>query len=253
MRELFIDIETFSPVILAKSGVYPCADHDDFELFLFGYSIDGGPVEVVDLANGHPLPDKVLAALVDPHVVKWAFNAAFERICLSGWLARQHPELVAGRRFLDPAQRHCTMVWSAYLGLPMSLEQVATVLDLPVRKDSTGKKLITRFCTPAKHSVFNQGGMRHLPASDLDGWERFISYTRSDVEVELAIHDRLADFPLPVSEWDTYVLDQRINDTGIRLDRVLVDQAVQCDRQHCATALTRAQKLTGLDNPNLPI
>lgn len=250
MRELFIDI---SPLNLAKTGAYPYADHDDFELLLFGYSIDGGPVEVADLANGHQLPDTVLAALVDPHVVKWAFNATFERICLSTWLARQHPELVAGRRFLDPAQWHCTMVWSAYLGLPMSLDQVATVLDLPVRKDSAGKKLITRFCTPAKPSVFNQGGMCNPPASDPDGWEQFISYNRRDVKVELAIHGRLADFPLPVSEWDTYALDQRVNDTGIRLGRVLVDHAVQCDRRHRATTLVRAQELTGLENPNSPI
>ncbi|MDK8803273.1 DNA polymerase [Dermabacter hominis] len=253
MRELFIDIETFSPVNLAKSGVYPYADHDDFELLLFGYSIDGGPVKVVDLANGHQLPEKVLAALVDPHVVKWAFNAAFERICLSAWLHRHHPEFMTGRRFLDPAQWHCTMVWSAYLGLPMSLEQVATALDLPVRKDSAGKKLIRQFCTPATPSVFNLGGMRNPPASDPDGWEQFISYNRRDVEVELAIHDRLADFPLPASEWDTYALDQNVNDTGIRLDRVLVDHAVACDRQHRATTLARAQELTGLENPNSPI
>lgn len=253
MRELFIDIETFSPVNLAKSGVYPYADHDDFEPLLLGYSIDGGPVEVVDLANGHQLPEKVLAALVDPHVVKWAFNAAFERICLSAWLHRHHPEFMTGRRFLDPAQWHCTMVWSAYLGLPMSLEQVATALDLPVRKDSAGKKLIRQFCTPATPSVFNLGGMRNPPASDPDGWEQFISYNRRDVEVELAIHDRLADFPLPASEWDTYALDQNVNDTGIRLDRVLVDHAVACDRQHRATTLARAQELTGLENPNSPI
>lgn len=161
MRELFIDIAPLSPVNLAKSGVYPYADHDDFELLLFGYSIDGGPVEVVDLANGHQLPEKVLAALVDPHVVKWAFNAAFERICLSTWLHRHHPELMAGREFLDPAQWHCTMVWSTYLGLPMSLEQVATVLDLPVRKDTAGKKLIRQFCTPATPSIFNHSGMRN--------------------------------------------------------------------------------------------
>lgn len=253
MRELYIDIETFSPVNLTKSGVYPYADHDDFELLLFGYSIDGGPVEVVDLANGHQLPDRVLAALVEPHVVKWAFNAAFERICLSTWLARHHPEFMTGRRFLDPAQWHCTMVWSAYLGLPMNLDQVATVLDLPVRKDSAGKKLIRQFCTPATPSVFNQGGMRNPPASDPDGWEQFISYNRRDVEVELAIHDRLAAFPVPKGEWDTYALDQRVNDTGIRLDRVLVDNAVACDRQHRAATLTRAQELTGLETPNSPI
>lgn len=253
MRELFIDIETFSPVNLAKAGVYPYAENPEFDVLLFGYSIDGGSVEVVDLANGHQLPDKVLAALVDPHVVKWAFNAAFERICLSTWLHRHHPELMAGRRYLDPAQWHCTMIWSAYLGLPMSLDQVATVLDLPVQKDSAGKKLIRQFCTPATPSVFNQGGKRNPPASDPDGWEQFISYNRRDVEVELAIHDRLADFPLPMFEWDTYALDQNVNDTGILLDSVLVGHAVQCDRQHRATTLTRAQELTGLENPNSPI
>lgn len=253
MHELFIDIETFSPVNLAKSGVYPYAEHDDFDILLFGYSIDGGPVEVVDLANGDQLPDTVLAALVDPHVVKWAFNAAFERICLSTWLARQHPELMAGPRFLDPAQWHCTMVWSAYLGLPMSLEQVATVLNLDVRKDAAGRKLVTQFCTPAKPTVLNGGATRNPPSSDPAGWEAFTTYNRRDVEVELAIHERLAAFPMPESEWDTYALDQTINDTGILLDGVLVDNAVACDRQHRAATLARAQELTGLENPNSPI
>lgn len=253
MHELFVDLETFSPVNLTKSGVYPYAEHPDFDVLLFGYSIDGNPVKVVDVASSEQLPAEVAEALVDPGVTKWAFNAAFERVCLSAWLARHHPDLIAGRNFLDPAQWHCTMVWSAYLGLPMSLEQVATVLDLPVRKDSAGKKLIRQFCTPATPSVFNQGGMRNPPASDPDGWEQFISYNRRDVEVELAIHDRLAGFPMPEAEWDTYALDQNVNDTGIRLDRVLVDHAVQCDRQHRAATLTRAQELTGLENPNSPI
>lgn len=253
MRELFIDIETFSPVNLVKAGVYPYAEHPEFDVLLFGYSIDGGHVEVVDLASGGSLPGDVLAALVEPDVVKWAFNAAFERICLSAWLTRHHPVLMAGQRFLDPAQWHCTMIWSAYLGLPMSLEQVATVLDLPVRKDSAGKKLITHFCTPAKPSVLNQGSNRNPPSSNPTGWEAFIAYNRCDVEVELAIHDRLEAFPVPETEWDTYVLDQRINDTGILLDSVLVGHAVQCDRQHRATTLARAQELTGLENPNSPI
>ncbi|QOQ39378.1 DNA polymerase [Trueperella pecoris] len=253
MRELFIDIETFSPVNLVKAGVYPYAEHPEFDVLLFGYSIDGGHVEVVDLASGGSLPGDVLAALVDPDVVKRAFNAAFERICLSAWLNRHHPVLMAGQRLLDPAQWHCTMIWSAYLGLPMSLEQVATVLDLPVRKDSAGKKLITHFCTPAKPSVLNQGSNRNPPSSNPRGWEAFIAYNRRDVEVELAIHDRLEAFPVPETEWDTYVLDQRINDTGILLDSVLVGHAVQCDRQHRATTLARAQELTGLENPNSPI
>lgn len=253
MRELFIDIETFSPVNLSKSGVYPYAEHPDFDILLFGYSIDGGPVQVVDLASGDSLPGEVVEALVDPGVVKWAFNAAFERACLSAWLHRHHPELMSARRFFDPGQWRCTMVWSAYLGMPMSLEQVATVLNLPVRKNSRGKKLITQFCTPTKPSVLNHGSTRNPPSSDPAGWEAFTAYNRRDVEVELAIHERLAAFPMPESEWDTYALDQKINDTGILLDTQLVDNAVECDRQHRAVTHNRAQELTGLENPNSPI
>lgn len=253
MHELFIDIESFSPVNLTKSGVYPYAEHEEFDILLFGYSVDGHSVSVVDLASGEQLPSEVLAALVDPHVVKWAFNAQFERVCLSAWLTRHHPELMGGQRFLDLAQWRCTMIWSAYLGLPMSLEQVATVLDLPVRKDSAGRKLIMHFCTPAKPGVLNQGGPRNLPSSDPTGWDAFIVYNRRDVEVELAIHDRLEAFPLPDAEWETYALDQRINETGVLLDQILVDRAVACDRQHRATTLARAQELTGLENPNSPI
>lgn len=247
------DLETFSPVNLANSGVYPYAEHEDFDILLFGYSIDGNPVEVVDLASGEELPDEVVEALVDPGVIKWAFNAAFERVCLSAWLHRHHPELMASRRFLDPGQWRCTMVWSAYLGLPMSLEQVATVLNLPVQKDAAGRKLITQFCTPTKPSVLNHGATRNPPESDPAGWEAFTAYNRRDVEVELAIHERLAAFPMPEAEWDTYTLDQQINDTGILLDGVLVGNAVACDRQHRAATLARAQELTGLENPNSPI
>ena len=253
MHELFIDLETFSLVNLSKSGVYPYAEHPEFDILLFGYSIDGGPVQVIDLASGEALPDEVVEALVDPGVTKWAFNAAFERVCLSAWLHRHHPELMAGRRFLDPSQWRCTMVWSAYLGLPMSLEQVATVLNLSVRKDTAGRKLITQFCTPAKPTVLNGGATRNPPSSDPAGWEAFTAYNRRDVEVELAIHERLTAFPMPNTEWDTYALDQQINDTGILLDAVLVDNAVACDRQHRATTLARAQELTGLENPNSPI
>lgn len=160
---------------------------------------------------------------------------------------------MATRRFLDPSQWRCTMVLSAYLGLPMSLEQVATVLNLPVQKNSRGKKLITQFCTPTKPTVLNHETTQNPPSSDPAGWEAFTAYNRRDVEVELAIHERLAAFPMPESEWDTYALDQRINDTGILLDGVLVDNAVACDRQHRAVTLNRAQELTGLGNPNSPI
>ena len=252
MRTLLCDIETFSPVQLAKVGVYPYCEHPDFDLLLFGYSIDGGPVEIVDLANGQSMPDEVLAALVDPDVVKWAHNAAFERVCLSAWLHRHHPDLLSAG-FLDPRQWRCTMIWSTYLGLPMSLDAVATVLKLDVQKDGAGKKLIKQFCTPATPSVLNGGKHRNPPSADPTGWARFIDYNRRDVEVELAIHDRLAFFPMPESEWDTYALDQRINDAGILLDHTLVDNAVAVDEHHRNASLARAQKLTGLDNPNSPI
>lgn len=252
MRTLFCDIESFSPVQLAKTGVYPYAEHPDFDLLLFGYSVDGGPVEIVDFASGETLPDEVLAALVDPSVVKWAHNAAFERVCLSAWLRAHHSELL-GEGFLDPRQWRCTMIWSAYLGLPMSLDAVATVLKLDVQKDTVGKKLIKQFCTPATPSVLNGGKRRNPPSADPTGWARFIDYNRRDVEVELAIHDRLAFFPMPEAEWDTYALDQCINDAGILLDHTLVDNAVAVDEHHRNASLARAQKLTGLDNPNSPI
>ena len=252
MRSLACDLETYSPVNLAKSGVYPYAADPEFALLLFGYSIDGGDVHVVDLTSGEQLPDEVLAALVDPGVVKWSFNAAFERVCLSAWLRSHHPDLLAGG-FLDPAQWRCTMIWSAYLGLPMSLDAVGAALDLDVKKDSAGKKLIKQFCTPATPSVLNGGGTRNLPASDPTGWAQFIAYNRRDVEVELAIHDSLSLFPMPETEWDAYALDQTINDTGILLDHTLADAAVALDDQHRAVTLARAQELTGLENPNSPI
>ena len=252
MRQIAIDIETFSPAPLAKTGVYPYAEHPDFRLLIFGYSIDGGPVEVVDLASGVRLPDEVLAALVDPGVVKWAHNAAFERVALSAWLRRHHPDLVTGE-FLDPAQWRCTMVWSAYLGLPMSLDAVGAALNLDVQKDTAGKRLIKQFCTPATPSVLNGGGTRNLPGSDPDGWQAFVEYNRRDVEVELAIHERLSLFPMPDAEWDAYALDQTINDTGINLDHTLADAAVALDDQYRKATLARARELTGLENPNSPI
>ena len=253
MTSLSIDIETFSPLDLNKTGVYPYAAHPDFDILLFGYSLDGSPVEVIDLASGEQLPDKILTALADPQVIKWAFNANFERICISAWLHKHHPELVKGKRFLDPSQWRCSMVWSSYLGMPMKLEDVAKVLNLPVKKDPGGKKLIRQFSRPATPSILNGGGKRNLPSTDPGSWRAFKAYNRRDVEVELAIHARLARYPMPESEWAAYVLDQQINDAGIMLDPVLVDQAVGCDEQHRTHALAQAQALTGLENPNSPI
>ena len=253
MKYLSIDLETYSPLNLSKTGVYPYAAHPDFEILLFGYAVDDGPVQVVDLASGEELPDEILAALVDPGVVKWAFNASFERICLSAWLHHHHPELLPEEKFLDPSQWRCSMVWAAYLGMPMSLDQVARVLDLPVKKDAAGRKLIKQFCTPAAPNLINKGERRNLPSSDPEGWKAFKEYNRRDVEVEQAIHTRLAKFPVPEAEWEAYSLDQRINDAGIKLDATLVDAAVALDEKHRQTTLARAQEITGLNNPNSPI
>lgn len=253
MKYLSIDLETYNPLNLSKTGVYPYSAHPDFEILLFGYAVNGGPVQVVDLASGEKLPDEILAALVDPGVVKWAFNESFERICLSSWLHRYHPELLPQGSFLDPTQWRCSMVWAAYLGMPMSLDQVARVLDLPVKKDAVGKKLIHEFCTPATPNLINKGACRNLPSSDPEGWKAFIEYNRRDVKVEQAIHAKLARFPVPEAEWEAYTLDQRINDAGINLDATLVNAAVTLDEKHRETTLSRAQEITGLDNPNSPI
>lgn len=253
MKYLSIDLETYSPLNLSKTGVYPYAAHLDFEILLFGYAVDDGPVQVVDLASGEKLPDEIVAALVDPGVVKWAFNASFERICLSSWLHRYHPEMLSGSEFLDPGQWRCSMVWAAYLGMPMSLDHVAKVLNLPVKKDIAGKKLIRQFCTPATPNLINKGARRNLPSLDPAGWKAFKEYNRRDVKVEQAIHTRLAKFPVPEAEWEAYALDHRINDAGIKLDATLVDAAVALDKKHRQTTLARAQEITGLDNPNSPI
>lgn len=253
MKYLSIDLETYSPLNLSKTGVYPYAAHPDFEILLFGYAVDDGSVQVVDLATGEELSDEIVAALVDPGVVKWAFNASFERVCLSSWLHRHQPKLLPQGSFLDPAQWRCSMIWAAYLGMPMSLDQVAKVLNLTVKKDTAGKKLIRQFCTPATPNLINKGARRNLPSLDPEGWKAFIDYNRRDVEVEQAIHTRLAKFPVPDEEWEAYSLDQRINDAGIKLDATLVDAAVTLDEKHRNATLARAQELTGLENPNSPI
>ena len=248
-----IDLETYSPTNLSKTGVYPYAAHPDFQILLFGYAIDDEPVQVVDMASGEKIPSEILAALVDPQVTKWAFNATFERICLSAWLHRHHSELLPEGEFLDPTQWRCSMVWAAYLGMPMSLDQVAKVLNLPVKKDTAGKKLIKQFCTPATPNLINKGKGRNLPSSDPAGWQAFKEYNRRDVEVEQTIHTKLARFPVPDAEWEAYTLDQRINDAGIKLDATLVDAAVTLDDKHREATLARARELTGLKNPNSPI
>lgn len=246
MRTLSIDIETYSSINLATSGIYTYAESPDFDILLFGYSVDGGEPKVVDLANGENLPSEILNALADPQVTKTAFNAAFERVCLSAWLRKNHPHILA-EGFLDPAQWRCTMITCAYLGLPLSLEHAAIVLGLTQQKDTAGKKLINQFCTPDKH------GLQTLPGTQVESWLAFKNYNAQDVRTELAIAQRLAAYEIPDAEWDTYALDQRINDAGIMLDSTLVTEAIRCDETYRSKTLTRARELTGLENPNSPI
>lgn len=244
MKTLSIDIETYSATNLAKAGVYRYSEDSDFEILLFGYSVDGGPEQVVDLAAGEQLPDDVLSALTDPAVLKTAFNAQFERVCLSRYLG--YPT----GTYLDPSSWHCTMVWAATLGLPLSLEGVGAVLGLEKQKLKEGKDLIRYFCTPAK--TRDGDTFRHYPTDAPEKWALFKAYNLRDVETEMAIQNRLAKFPVTESEWRNYVLDQQINDRGIRLDLALVQQAIACDEQFKQTHMEMAKAVTGLDNPNSP-
>lgn len=237
MRTLSIDIETYSPISLTKAGVYKYCNHPDFQILLFSYAIDSCTVRTVDLASGEQLPAKILRALDDPAVVKWAYNAAFERTCLSAYLGRR----------LDPAGWRCSMVWAATLGLPLSLKDVGKVLNLDAQKMDEGKDLIKHFCVPDDNS------QRRLPSSDPAGWRLFKSYNARDVQVETAIRHKLANFPVPEYVWEQYEVDQRINDRGIRIDTTLAANAITIDEEHRAQALARAQELTGLDNPASPL
>lgn len=245
MRNLSIDIETYSSADLAKSGVYRYCESPDFRILLFAYSIDGGPVQVVDLECSETIPDDILSALTDPSVLKWAFNAQFERICLSRYLG--YPV----GHYLTPSDWRCTMVWAATLGLPLSLENAGAVIGLEKQKLKEGKNLIRYFCVPAK--MKDGTTFRHLPADAPEKWERFKSYNLRDVETEMGIQQKLSKFPVPESEWTNYILDQQINDRGIMLDRTMVRQAIRCDEEFKRTHMEQAQSVTGLENPNSPV
>lgn len=244
MKSINIDLETFSGINLAKSGVYKYCESEDFEILLFGYSVDNGEVQVVDLAKGESIPKEIINALMDDSVTKWAFNAMFERVCLS-----KHLGFPLGT-YLDPASWKCTMVWSAYMGLPLSLEGVGVVLGLEKQKLTGGKDLIKYFCTPCSPTKSNGGRLRNLPKHDIDKWERFKAYNLRDVETEILIQQRLMKFPVPEEIWVEYHLDQKINDRGIAIDRAFVKQAVEMD-EHSREKLTDLmQDLTNLENPN---
>ena len=239
-RILEMDIETFSDVDLIKCGVYAYADSPAFEVLLFAYSFDGGETRVIDLAQGEELPGEVAEAVFDGSVVKTAFNANFERTCLSKYFGR----------YLPPDSWHCSAVQAAVLALPRSLEDVGAVLGLDERKMKEGKELIRYFCVPCKPTKANGGRRRNLPCHAPEKWEVFKSYCVRDVDVEKAIRRKLGKFPIPEREMDVYRLDQRINDRGVLVDMGLVRQAVRCERLHKEVVTERAYELTGLENPN---
>lgn len=240
MQHLSIDIETYSSVNLQKAGVYKYAESPDFDILLFGYSVDGGRVQVTDLACGDKIPAEIVAALYDDSVTKWAFNAQFERVCLSNYLDT----------WLSPDSWHCTMVWSATLGLPLSLEGVGAVLGLEKQKLTEGKNLIKYFCVPCVPTKTNGGRTRNLPLHDMEKWEQFKAYNLRDVETEMSIQKKLSRFPVPDFIWDEYHLDQEINDRGIGLDMTLVEQAIAIDSISRKNLTQQIQNLTDIENPN---
>ena len=244
MQTLSIDLETYSDQPLAKTGVYRYVESPDFEILLFAYSVDGGPVQQIDLACGEKIPSEVLSALEDETVTKWAFNANFERICLSRFLDYPTGD------YLEPDSWKCSMVWAAYMGLPLSLEGVGAVLGLEKQKLTEGKDLIKYFCQPCAPTKSNGQRTRNLPEHAPDKWLAFKRYNIRDVETEMSIQARLSKYPVPDSVWEEYHLDQEINDRGVGLDMELVRQAIQMDGRS-RSELTQAMKeLTSLDNPN---
>ncbi|OUN33106.1 DNA polymerase [Lachnoclostridium sp. An76] len=258
IREMSIDLETYSDIDITKCGAYKYAESDYFEILLFGVSVNGGPVKVYDLACGDTIPEEILAALSDENITKWAFNASFERICLSNWLKRHCPEHFRGysipedpaSKYLDPSSWKCTMIWSAYMGLPLSLEGVGAVLKLQDQKLKEGKDLIRYFCKPCKPTKANGGRTRNLPQHDSEKWILFKEYNRRDVEVEIAIKQKLARFPVPDFIWDEYHLDQEINDHGIMIDPEFVSNAIAFDERSKASLMSKMRDITGIDNPN---
>lgn len=257
INEMSIDLETYSDIDIGKAGVYKYSESDNFEILLFSVSINNGPVTLYDLASGDTLPDEILDAIVSEDVIKWAFNASFERICLSNYMRKHYPNKFKGygqpgdtTNYLNPESWRCSMVWSAYLGLPLSLEGVGTVLGLEEQKMKEGKALIRYFCTPCAPTKTNGGRTRNLPHHDRDKWDLFCKYNIRDVEVEQSIQKKLSHFPVPDFIWDEYHIDQQINDRGIMLDLSVVENAIKFDAFSKATLMATMKDKTELENPN---
>lgn len=242
MKSLSIDIETYCDLSLPAVGVYKYASHPSFEVLLFAYSVDHNPVQVVDLAQGGQVPAEVLEALSDPEVTKWAFNAQFERTCLSAMLGQQ----------LQPEGWKCSMVWATFLGMNLGLAGVAQALRLDAQKMTEGKRLIDYFSKPCRPTKANGGRTRNLPEHAPEDWATFGDYCARDVEVEQEIQSRLARQPMPEAEWENYWLDQEINDRGVMLDMDLVHQAIEANNQHREEMMSTAREVTQLENPNSP-
>ena len=258
IKNLSLDLETKSSVDIGKSGAYKYAESPDFEILLFGVSVNHGPITVYDLACGDTVPEEIIAALSDDRVTKWAYNASFERVCLSVWLRRNYPQhfrsySIPGdpvQNYLDPASWKCTLVWAAYNGLPLGLEKVGAVLGFEEQKLKEGKDLIKYFCCPCKPTKSNGGRTWNLPHHAPEKWELFKKYNERDVQVEMQIQERLKNYPVPDFVWDEYHLDQQINDRGIMIDQGMVREALRIDELSKTDLTARMQKKTGLDNPN---
>ena len=258
MNSISIDIETFSSNDLSKCGVYKYVEATDFDILLFGYAVDGSEVIVVDLAAGEEIPVEILSALADENITKWAFNSNFERVCLSEWLRRNHPEYfdsysVDGDtvgNYLNPRGWKCSMIWSAFMGLPLSLAGVGVVLGLEEQKLKEGKDLIRYFCVPCKATKSNGGRTRNLPEHDEDKWNLFKFYNQRDVEVEQSIQKKLVKYPVPDFVWEEFWLDQEINDRGIQLDLTMVENAISLDEVSKEKLGAQMREITDLDNPN---
>ena len=258
IESISIDIETYSDRDLKKCGVYKYAESPNAELLLFGYSINNGPVTVIDVAQGEEVPEYILKALTDDNIIKWAYNASFERIFLSVWLKRNYPQYFVSysidedtvSNYLDPSAWRCSLVWGAVMGLPLSLKGIGAVLKLDEQKMSEGTDLIRYFCVPCKPTKSNGGRIRNLPEHAPEKWATFVAYNKRDVEVELSIKEKLKNFPVPEFLWDEYHLDQEINDRGIGVDMKLVTNAIAFDERSKGTISSQMKDMTDLENPN---
>lgn len=260
MKSISIDLETFSDIDIGKCGVYKYAESPAFEILLFGYAVDGGEVQVIGLASGEEIPSEILDALTDDSVIKWAFNANFERVCLSRYLRDKgmsldpfpdnHPLSTECTRYLNPAGWRCSMVWVATMGLPLSLKGIGAVLALEDQKMDEGKVLIRYFSVPCAPTKANGGCTRNMPSDDPEKWATFKRYNKRDMEVEMAIQKRLSHYPVPDFVWDEYHIDQEINDRGVRIDMELVEQAIATDTRSRRKLTSAMKKLTHFDNAN---